>query len=92
MQSVRCAVYDVRCAVCDVQAVCTSEAWRSRQRRTRLPPGGHGEAREQRGSLGRVETEEGTQLGEGCLIEADLAAALAAAALAAAAERHGLGA
>jgi hypothetical protein len=57
-----------------------------------LPPGGHGEAREQRGSLGRVETEEGTQLGEGCLIEADLAAALAAAALVAAAERHGLGA
>jgi len=52
-----------------------------------LPPGGHGEAREQRGALGRVETEEGTQLGEGCLIEADLAAALGAAA-----ERHVLGA
>jgi hypothetical protein len=88
-----------------VHAVCTSEAWRPRaaaakgssgqgqQRRARFAPGGHGEAREQQGTLGCVEAEEGAQLGEGRLIEVDLAAAaLGAAALGAAARRHGRGA
>jgi hypothetical protein len=63
------------------------------QRRARFAPGGHGEAREQQGTLGCVEAEEGAQLGEGRLIEVDLAAAaLGAAALGAAAGRHGRGA
>ena len=63
------------------------------QRRARFAPGGHGEAREQQGTLGCVEAEEGAQLGEGRLIEVDLAAAaLGAAALGAAARRHGRGA